>query len=324
MKHRAPALAWAMRRLRTMIQSTATTGLARGGSAAGAAGLIIGLLMLRSAVAASPVDDCNSNDREKMLLGCSVVAAVSESPATVATALLRRGSVYKDLNKTDVAIADFTTALRMNPKLAPAFELRAQCFAQIGDHEAAYDDYNAALQLDPNNAKAQTGLAAEAKVLGPSASFKHAAAAAAPAPPATVAAPAAALRPAAAAPPPAAPNPTSPEPAAMGPPPANAGTHDWVSVALDRAGRLAWQFDANQDIAGRRALERCNDPKCRTIFTVRAHCIAYAESHSNGYWFGVASGWSHPQAVTVAMSRCGTHAPPGSCQITTNHCQGEP
>jgi tetratricopeptide (TPR) repeat protein len=139
------------------------------GPALAAASLVAALLAVRGNVAAAPIDDCNSNDRDKMLLGCSVLAGTSEDAAVLAIALLRRGSVLQDMHRIDAAIADFTVALRMDPKLVAALLLRAQGFSQIGEHQAAFDDFNAVLQLDPNNALAVSGLETEARALGPAA-----------------------------------------------------------------------------------------------------------------------------------------------------------
>ena len=98
---------------------------------------------------------------------------------------------------------------------------------------------------------------------------------------------------------------------------------DWVSFAADQAGHWAWQFDPRPEIARRVALERCG-PGCGTTFTVRARCIAYAESKANGYAYGTAHGSSHDEVKSIAIGRCSAGAPAGTCYIVKDHCEGEP
>jgi hypothetical protein len=102
------------------------------------------------------------------------------------------------------------------------------------------------------------------------------------------------------------------------------GGVDWVSMAVDKAGRWAWQWDATFEGARLRALDRCGESECGTAFTVHARCIAYAESHTRGYWYGVAHGRDHAEVQSMAMDGCGQGAPPDTCHIVRNHCQGEP
>jgi len=56
-------------------------------------------------------------------------------------------------NELDQAIADFTEAIRRNPKLGIAYARRAETFASKGDLIQASADLVEALQLDPNGAE---------------------------------------------------------------------------------------------------------------------------------------------------------------------------
>ena len=97
---------------------------------------------------------------------------------------------------------------------------------------------------------------------------------------------------------------------------------DWVSVAVDQAGHWAWQFDRDPAAASAGAISRCAS-HCRTAFTVRAHCIAYAESKVTGYWFGAGHGDSHGEARFMALERCKGSAPAQTCRVIKEQCQGE-
>jgi hypothetical protein len=102
-----------------------------------------------------------------------------------------------------------------------------------------------------------------------------------------------------------------------------AQAQDWVSMAVDQAGHWGWQWDPSYDGARERALDNCGAPGCGTTFTVQARCIGYAESRQDGYWYGVAHGWSHDEVASIAMGRCSRSAPPDTCQLVKDHCQGE-
>jgi len=103
---------------------------------------------------------------------------------------------------------------------------------------------------------------------------------------------------------------------------ANAGT-DWVSMSVDGAGHWAWQWDPSPDNARNRSLARCGQQGCMTAFTVQAHCIGYAESRTQGYWFGIVYGPDHDSVQSGALNECSAKAPPNSCYVVRNHCQGE-
>ena len=59
----------------------------------------------------------------------------------------------------DAAIADFTEAIRFNPKFADAYYGRGTVYAGKGDFDQAIADYEVVIRLDPQQADAYTGLA---------------------------------------------------------------------------------------------------------------------------------------------------------------------
>jgi tetratricopeptide (TPR) repeat protein len=64
------------------------------------------------------------------------------------------GLVYARTGKLKRAIAEFNTALRIDPGFAPAYYQRGVVYAQAGDYKHAIDDFTSAIALDPANADA--------------------------------------------------------------------------------------------------------------------------------------------------------------------------
>jgi lipoprotein NlpI len=80
-----------------------------------------------------------------------------EGPA-LAGAYVKRGDTYRDQARYDRAIADFATALNIDPGQAEALNGRALVFSQQGRYDQAITDYRAALKLKPDFAFAYTAL----------------------------------------------------------------------------------------------------------------------------------------------------------------------
>jgi tetratricopeptide (TPR) repeat protein len=67
-----------------------------------------------------------------------------------AAAHLERGKTHAAQGDYDLAAADFTQAIRLEPNEPEAFLLRGQVCEKQGEHEQAVADYTAALQIDVN------------------------------------------------------------------------------------------------------------------------------------------------------------------------------
>jgi tetratricopeptide (TPR) repeat protein len=80
-----------------------------------------------------------------------------------ATAYSNRAYVYSGKGDTDRAIADLTEAIRLDPKFVKAYSNRGVAYSGKGDTDRAIADYNEAIRLDPKNAHAYVdrGLAYE-------------------------------------------------------------------------------------------------------------------------------------------------------------------
>jgi tetratricopeptide (TPR) repeat protein len=63
-----------------------------------------------------------------------------------------RGFVYSsEMHDYSRGVADFTEALRLNPKYAAALSARGSAYARMGEFDRALADINEAIRLDPNN-----------------------------------------------------------------------------------------------------------------------------------------------------------------------------
>jgi tetratricopeptide (TPR) repeat protein len=76
-----------------------------------------------------------------------------------------RGEAHYAKGDYDGAIADFSEAIRLDPKFAIAFSGRGLAYSAKGDHDRAIADFNEAIRLDPKSRIAfyNRGLAYDAK-----------------------------------------------------------------------------------------------------------------------------------------------------------------
>lgn len=92
----------------------------------------------------------------------SAPALGADGDAATRAILHLRGSIYKQLGRTDDALADFDDAILGAPAdvaIAQTHVERASLYLESGDYDAATDDCFAALHADPRNAEAYRGLA---------------------------------------------------------------------------------------------------------------------------------------------------------------------
>ena len=67
--------------------------------------------------------------------------------------LYNRGVNYIDQGEHDLAIADWSEAIRLNPKLEPAFIQRALAYTSMGEYDKAIADYDEVIRLNPERAE---------------------------------------------------------------------------------------------------------------------------------------------------------------------------
>ncbi|GCA81921.1 serine protease [Microcystis aeruginosa] len=61
-----------------------------------------------------------------------------------------RGNIYKDLKKSDLALADYNQALTLNPNNSRAYMARADVYEERREWDLALADYNRAIEIDAN------------------------------------------------------------------------------------------------------------------------------------------------------------------------------
>jgi len=81
---------------------------------------------------------------------------------TNALAYFKRGNVYIDKNEYDLAIKDYSEAIRLDPNLACAYNNRGYVYAKKKEYDLAIGDCTEAVRLDPEyNWKGKHDLALE-------------------------------------------------------------------------------------------------------------------------------------------------------------------
>ena len=93
-----------------------------------------------------------------LLLGIviAVIAAVglSRNRTRKAAFYFNRGVEWTNKGEHDKAIADFTEAIRIDPKLSGAYSNRGSAWDNKGEHDKAIADYTEAIRIDPRLATA--------------------------------------------------------------------------------------------------------------------------------------------------------------------------
>src|SRR5260370_73981 len=79
----------------------------------------------------------------------------------VAGAYANRGRAYRAKGDNDHAIADYTKAIKLDPKLANAYDNRGRAYRAKGENDRATRDFKEAIRLDPKLAPALKALAVE-------------------------------------------------------------------------------------------------------------------------------------------------------------------
>ena len=65
-----------------------------------------------------------------------------------------RGAAYHDKDEYDLAIADATRSIELNPKESVTYNNRGQAYRAKGDYDRAFADLNRAIELNPKNSHA--------------------------------------------------------------------------------------------------------------------------------------------------------------------------
>ena len=100
---------------------------------------------------------CTGNpgiDWDTQIKSCTaLIQSGTELQENVAIAYYNRALAYENKNKLDLAIADFSEAIRLNPDDADAFLYRGLDRQRVGDKAGAEADITEAKRLNPNIGK---------------------------------------------------------------------------------------------------------------------------------------------------------------------------
>ena len=77
-----------------------------------------------------------------------------------------RGDAYQNKGDYDRAIADYSEAIRLDPKYAGAYNNRGDAYRDKGDNDRAIADYNEAIRIDPKYANAYNSRGAAYRAKG--------------------------------------------------------------------------------------------------------------------------------------------------------------
>jgi tetratricopeptide (TPR) repeat protein len=92
----------------------------------------------------------NMGDFDRAIAGFT--EAIERSPKQAYRALVMRGEVYAAKGDTDHAVADYSEAMQRNPAAAWPYELRSTIRLHRGEINAALDDCDGAVRLEPGRA----------------------------------------------------------------------------------------------------------------------------------------------------------------------------
>ena len=111
-----------------------------------------------------------ANDDETIISRCdSLIGNEKNTQPDRIRAVLARAAAYEREQQYDRAIADYDTALQLDPAQADAFNRRGEVWHKKGDRPHALADFGAAIRLDPEHSSARANyksLAQELELLG--------------------------------------------------------------------------------------------------------------------------------------------------------------
>ena len=116
--------------------------------------LVLGIGSTSSAQADKYRDCSQTRDPDRQIRACTkIIENQREYKDNRAGGYLNRGIAYRAKGEPDRAIADFTQAIKLNPR-ASAYNTRGTAYGDKGEYDAAIADFTKAIELDPQDAKA--------------------------------------------------------------------------------------------------------------------------------------------------------------------------
>jgi tetratricopeptide (TPR) repeat protein len=128
--------------------------------------VLVILAGLSRSAAADDWQDCRQSDPDRRIAVCTqIINKGGESDKNLARAYFNRGIAHKAKGDLDRAIADYTEAIRLDPKSDAAYHNRGVAQRDKGDLDRAIADYTEAIRLNPKSDAAyhNRGVAHKAK-----------------------------------------------------------------------------------------------------------------------------------------------------------------
>ena len=123
--------------------------------------LIFAVVLVLSATGAwadHSASDCNQDDDvDVRIRGCTQV--IEQSQANIAIAYHNRGVAHWRNFDDELAIADYTEAIAIDPNYSEAYSSRGLVYGLSGDKEQAIADFLMVLEIDPLNTLAPVRMA---------------------------------------------------------------------------------------------------------------------------------------------------------------------
>lgn len=100
---------------------------------------------------------CQDSDPKVSISGCTaLIQSPQQSTDILAIAYFGRGNAYNETGQYDLAIADYSQAIQLNPNYVEAFDNRGQTYYDKAQYDLAIADYNQAIRIKPDFADAYT------------------------------------------------------------------------------------------------------------------------------------------------------------------------
>ena len=120
--------------------------------------LAVGIILLAASARAAPADDqqtCAKASGEVAIAACTRAIASGRFKGRELIGIYNnRGFEYRYKGDLDRAIADYSEAIRLDPKYALTYSHRGFAWRKKGDFDRAIADYSEAVRLDPKYARA--------------------------------------------------------------------------------------------------------------------------------------------------------------------------
>lgn len=113
------------------------------------------MLALASPARSDAISDCNSSDPVRRIAGCSkLIATGFFDDRQLAFIYQNRAIAFFTMGASELALADFTTAIQLSPKSDAAFLNRGNAYLRLRRLDEARNDFDAALARNPQLADA--------------------------------------------------------------------------------------------------------------------------------------------------------------------------